>query len=79
MMFIPIDLCLGPSDLDGIGYRTVLAYNNIGYARRVLHLSNPDIEYAGYPTGDAAEADNARVIRDNRFLLEQIGDESETC
>jgi len=70
---------IGPEDLDGIGYRTVLAYSNPGYHRRVNQISNPDISYNGYPTGDAALADNARVIRDNRFLMQKIGDESESC
>ena len=49
------------------------------FVRRVNQISNPDISYNGYPTGDAALADNARVIRDNRFLMQKIGDESESC
>ena len=70
---------IGPEDLDGVGYRTVLAYNNPGYTRRVLQLSNPDVNYAGHATGDRDLADNARVIRDNRFIMQDIGDESEAC
>jgi len=70
---------IGPEDLDSVGYRTVLAYSNPGYSRRVLQLSNPDIEYNGYPTGVEDRADNARVIRDNRFLMADIGDESQSC
>ena len=57
----------------------MLAYSNPGYSRRVLQLSNPDVDYLGYPTGDRDLADNARVIRDNRFLMQEIGDESESC
>ena len=70
---------IGPPDLEGVGYRTVLAYSNPGYSRRVLQLSNPDVDYAGYPTGVSGLADNARVIRDNRFLMADIGDESQSC
>ena len=70
---------IGPEDLDSVGYRTVLAYSNPGYSRRVLQLSNPDVEYNGYPTGVEDRADNARVIRDNRFLMADIGDESQSC
>ena len=36
-----------PPDLDSVGYRTVLAYSNPGYRRRVLHVSNPDVLYKG--------------------------------
>ena len=38
---------IGPPDLEGVGYRTVLAYSNPGYSRRVLHVSNPDVQYKG--------------------------------
>ena len=70
---------IGPEDLDNVGYRTVLAYSNPGYSRRVLQLSNPEVDYNGYPTGVEGRADNARVIRDNRFLMADIGDESQSC
>ena len=85
----------GPADLDGVGYRTVLAYSNPGYSRRVLHVSNPDVLFKGqtgvvlltninyvstdYPTGVREEANNARVITENRFMMADIGDESEQC
>ena len=80
-----------------MGYRTVLAYSNPGYSRRVLHVSNPDVLYKGqsgvflvtdinmlyvctdYPTGVREEANNARVITENRFMMADIGDESEQC
>ena len=82
-----------------MGYRTVLAYSNPGYSRRVLQVSNPDVLYKGqsgvllltdininmlyvctdYPTGVREEANNARVITENRFLMADIGDESEHC
>ena len=41
-----------PPDLDSVGYRTVLAYSNPGYRRRVLHVSNPDVLYKGETSAD---------------------------
>ena len=32
-----------------------------------------------YPTGVREEANNARVITENRFLMADIGDETEQC
>ena len=49
---------LGPDWLDNYGYRTVMAYNADGHKTRVNFMSNPNVEYKGYPTGDAAHADN---------------------
>ena len=37
------------------------------------------MEYRGHPTGVAEVADNARVITENRFLMADIGDETEQC
>merc|ERR1712179_178512 len=70
---------LGPYGLDGIGYRTAMAYNADGHKTRVNYLSNPRVEYKGYPTGDADSADNARVVKENRFLMADIGNESKSC
>jgi len=70
---------IGPEDLDNTGYRTAMAYRKDGHATRVNYLSNPDVEYKGFPTGDARKADNARVITENRFLMADIGDESQSC
>ena len=41
--------------------------------------SNPRVEYRGHPTGVSEVADNARVITENRFLMVDIGDETEQC
>lgn len=54
------------------GYCTVMTYeswNPSGLLNywRVPHFSNPDISYEGNPTGNATEADAARVIRMGRF------------
>merc|ERR1712142_92920 len=70
---------LGPDGLDNTGYRTAMAYNADGHKTRVNYLSNPNVEYKGYPTGNDAHADNARVVKTNRFLMADIGDESESC
>jgi hypothetical protein len=47
-----------PSNL----FRTVMAYDCPVSCPRVLHFSNPDVNYAGAPTGTAAQHDNARSI-----------------
>ena len=39
-----------------------------------MHCIAPD-----YPTGVREEANNARVITENRFLMADIGDETEQC
>lgn len=36
---------------------------------RVAHFSNPSVTYGGYPTGDAADGDNARTLREMRLTL----------
>ena len=69
---------LGPYGADNTGYRTAMAYNADGHKTRVNYLSNPNVEYKGYPTGEA-DADNARVVKENRFLMADIGDESQSC
>ena len=47
-----------PSNL----FRTVMAYDCPGGCPRVLHFSNPDVNYGGAPTGTGAQHDNARSI-----------------
>merc|ERR1711864_55167 len=61
------------------GYRTCMAYNNPGYSTRLGRFSNPRLFYNDDRTGDVEEGDNARVITDNRFLMAEIGDESQSC
>ncbi len=53
-------------DQDGVQQRTILARlsvaeQSVGTAR-ILHYSNPDVEFNGTPTGDEAN-NNARIIR----------------
>ena len=61
----------GYADIAG-EWRTVMAYNNACVAAgtscmRVAQFSNPDVSYAGAPTGTLATHDNARV-HDERAL-----------
>ena len=63
------------------GYRTIMAYPVGGHWNRVNYYSNPavDLPITGTPTGVAGVSNNAKVIRDNRFIFAAIGDESATC
>jgi len=63
----------------GFGYRTCMAYSASGYKTRLNRFSNPTLFYQDELTGDFEEADNARVIRENRFVMAAIGDEAEEC
>jgi peptidyl-Asp metalloendopeptidase len=43
-------------------FRTIMSYNVCSVScPRVLHFSNPDVSYAGYPTGVAHQRDNANT------------------
>merc|ERR1719225_1893290 len=67
--------------LPGTKYRTILAYyrsqepNN---RLRLNHYSNPDVKFKNVPTG-SDEADAARRMTEVRFVIANIGDESQTC
>lgn len=58
---------------DNNGYCTVIAYPTATY-ERVLHYSNPNVNYQGTPTGVAIglpnEAHNQRVLTDNDNTME---------
>ncbi len=59
---------------DSNGYCTVLAYPD-GIYERVLHFSDPDIDFMGAPTGVASgpsAADNARVIASTDNIVEDL-------
>ncbi len=56
------------------GFCSVMTYedhNNDGTEEyeRIEYFSNPNISYSGNPTGNAANADAARVIRNGRFAF----------
>merc|ERR1711962_483758 len=69
---------IGPANLDRKGYRTIQTYGKRGYKQKINYYSNPDVMYKGYPTG-TEENNCARVIRENRFGMAAVGDESGTC
>lgn len=58
---------------DGTLYRTMMAY---APGQRVARFSNPDVDFAGVPTGvpigTPGEAHNAQVIRDNIEVLSRF-------
>lgn len=59
-------------------YRTCMAYSNGNFNRKANIYSSPVATFQGVITGSATE-DNARVIRENRFGMAAVGDESGTC
>ena len=63
-----------------LGYRTLLALHSAGHAQRVNFYSNPNVIFPGTntPTG-TVNANNAKVINDQRVAQANVGDESETC
>lgn len=54
---------------DSNGYCSVIAYPTSFYTR-VLQYSNPNVNFMGVPTGNAASGHNARVILDNGNTME---------
>jgi len=59
-------------------YRTCMAYSRTGYNRKANIYSSPVAKWQGVISGSAT-TDNARVIRENRFGMAAVGDESGTC
>jgi hypothetical protein len=49
-------------------YCSVMSYEDGGYST-VAYFSNPSILYQGVPTGDAADGDNARTIREIKNVI----------
>jgi len=60
------------------GYRTIMAYSEPGFRKRVNVYSSPQASYEGVITGTDTE-DSARVIKENRFGFAAVGDESGIC
>jgi Metallo-peptidase family M12/Bacterial Ig domain len=54
-----------PSNL----FRTVMAYDCSGGCPRVLHFSNPSVNYSGAPTGVADQHDNERSINNAALTI----------
>ena len=63
------------------GLRTILAYRAAGHTTRVNYYSNPSVLYppTNTPTGLLPLYNNAAVLSLNRFIMADIGDESEKC
>lgn len=57
----------------------VSRYAAPGYDRKVNYYSNTVARLSGNVMGDAATADNARVLTERRFLMQGAGDESRSC
>merc|ERR1712137_1044199 len=70
---------IGPAYLGGgRGYRTIMAYNKAGHGSKANVYSSPNVQFMGHTTGSELE-DNARVIKENRFGMAALGDETGTC
>jgi len=70
--------------IPGLDVRTLMAYPRPpkfggGYQNDINFYSNPDVKFKGVPTGKKGVANAARVIREHRFAIAAIGDESEKC
>jgi hypothetical protein len=50
-------------------FRTIMAYNCTTGCSRVQYFSNPDVSYAGAPTGLADYADNARSLNEAAYTV----------
>jgi hypothetical protein len=51
------------------GFRTVMAYDCLSGCSRVPHVSNPEVSYAGAPTGVLGYADNALALADTAPMV----------
>jgi len=59
-------------------YLTIMGYPSGKYEKVINYYSNPKVLYKGVATGTKLQ-DNARVIKENRFAMAAVGDESGTC
>jgi hypothetical protein len=50
-------------------FRTIMAYTCTGGCIRVQHFSNPEVSYAGQPTGVPDYADNALALVDTAPMV----------
>lgn len=53
----------------GERFRTIMSYDCPGGCTRINSWSNPDITYGGARTGDAATADNQRVLVQRKHVV----------
>ena len=59
-------------------YCTIMYHNPWGLCRDIPYFSSPHLSYDGQTIGNRV-TDNAGGIKENRFLLENVGDESISC
>ena len=55
-----------------------MGYPSGKYEKVINYYSNPKVLFNGVATGTKTQ-DNARVIKENRFAMAAVGDESGTC
>ena len=60
------------------GFRTVLAYSGSGFRTRVNRYSNARVRFGGRRTGDS-QNDNARLLNERRFLMQNVDNERRSC
>ena len=61
------------------GYRSIMAYASPIKETRVVNVySSLDVTFLGMPTGNW-KANNAKVIRNNRFAMAAAGNENNIC
>ena len=63
-------------------FRTIMAYRRSQKPKNTLQInyySNPDVKIKKKRTGQNGKADAARRITEARFVIADIGDESEEC
>ena len=59
-------------------YLTIMGYPSGKYEKVINYYSNPKVLFNGVATGTKTQ-DNTRVIKENRFAMAAVGDESGTC
>merc|ERR1712080_415034 len=64
--------------IPGTSKMTIMAYPHEGNTQEINYYSAPDVYYNGILTGSEL-LNNARVLREHRFAIAAIGDESGSC
>merc|ERR1719167_457480 len=64
--------------IPGTNKMTIMAYPHEGNTREINYYSAPNVYYNGIVTGSEL-LNNARVLREHRFAVAAIGDESGSC
>jgi len=64
--------------VNGTSKRTIMSYPRTAKERPINYFSSPNVKYKGKTIGSSIE-NCARVIRENRFAIAAISDETEPC